>query len=330
MKGSLCRSFFPLLLVLAAGLAAAGALPAQSTAPVTRANELGWVPIVEYHLIGRPEGEWRRTPENFRRDLQLLYDLGYYPVHLLDYIAGRMDVPAGRSPVVLTFDDSSEGQFRAIMVNGRPRPDPESAVGMMEDFARRHPDFPARATFYVLPGIGENLRLFGQPDLRAWKVRYLVERGYEIGNHSLWHQNLGKASPDEVQRQLALAQKAVAEIVPGYRLRSLALPYGVWPKPRSLAVSGSYQGESYHHLAILLVGAGPARSPFDRDFDPLALPRIQAGDGTYGLEKTLARLHRQQYGRHISDGDPDVVTIPAALRGRLRDGLKPEAIRFVD
>ena len=282
MHGS--KGFYPTLILL--GLMAVAAMlvkgapaPAALTAkrvpkPPADANELGQVPILEYHLIGRPESEWRRTPDNFRRDLQMLHDLDYYPVRLLDYVAGRMDVPAGRSPVVLTFDDSSEGQFRAVTVNGRPRPDPDSAVGIMEDFARRYPDFPARATFYLLPGIDEKLRLFGQPEYRAWKLNYLVKHGYELGNHTLWHQNLAKAESAAVVRQLALAQQAVAELVPGYRFGSLSLPFGAWPRRKSLAVAGTYEGTTYKNLAIMLVGAGPAPSPNDRGFNPLALPRI--------------------------------------------------------
>ena len=294
--------------------------------PRAAANELGVAPIVEYHLIGQPEGEWRRTPENFRRDLELLYSLGYYPVNLLDYVWGRMDVPAGRSPVVLTFDDSSAGQFRAVLVNGSPRPDPESAVGIMEDFARRHPDFPARATFYVLPGIGRRLRLFGQPDFWAWKLNYLAGHGYELGNHTFWHQNLAKASPEEVRRQLAMAQQAVAEFVPGYRLQSLALPFGAWSKPRSLAKAGTYQDTTYRNHAILLVGAGPAPSPADKDFDPMALPRIQAGDGPFGLKQTLRRLEARSPGRYVSDGDRSIIAVPIPLQHRLREDLAAKAI----
>lgn len=317
----------PVPAVLGAGSGAESRrFPKSAVAP----NELGLVPILEYHLIGRPEGRWRRTPENFRRDLEMLYELGYYPVRLLDYVAGRLDVPAGLSPVVLTFDDSSEGQFRAIVADGRLRPDADSAVGIMEDFQRRHPDFPARATFFVLPGIEERLRLFGQPAYRKWKLTYLVRRGYELGNHTLWHQNLAKAEPEEVRRQLALAQTWIEEYVPGYRLATLSLPMGAWPKPRALAYEGTYEGVSYRHRAVLLVGAGPAPSPADRAFDPLALPRIQAGDGPLGPAQTLRRLHKQPYGRYVSDGNPAAITVPIALAGRLRRGLQDRAVYLRD
>ena len=77
-------------------------------------NELGKVMVLEYHLIGQPEDTWRRTPENFRKDLQLLYDHNFYPVSVLDLAKRKLDIPAGMTPFALTFDDSSAGQFRYI------------------------------------------------------------------------------------------------------------------------------------------------------------------------------------------------------------------------
>ena len=67
--------FAPLAVALAAVLAALG--PGRR-APATRpANELGRVMILEYHKIDLPEERWTRTPDNFRRDLQRLWERGY-------------------------------------------------------------------------------------------------------------------------------------------------------------------------------------------------------------------------------------------------------------
>ena len=114
-------------------------LPA--TAPVAAQprlapNELGRVMILEYHLIEAPEARWARTPQNFRRDLDRLYREGFRLIGLNDYLDGKIDLPVGTTPVILTFDDSSPGQFRMIGTNGRPEVDPESAVGILEAFAR--------------------------------------------------------------------------------------------------------------------------------------------------------------------------------------------------
>lgn len=289
----------------------------NTPAPETLPNEMGQIMILEYHLIGRPENDWRRTPENFRADLEMLYRNGYYPIPLQDFLANRMKVPAGKTPVVLTFDDSSAGQFRYLNQNGRLVIDPESAVGIMERFAKEHPGFPARATFFVLPAIEPKLRLFGQPEYIAEKLQFLVKQGYELGSHTYWHQNLGKASREEVRRQLALAEKAVQEFVPGYRLKALALPFGSSPSDKTLLKTGEFEGHRYDINAVLLVGAGPSLAPMHKGFDPMRLPRIQAGDHAFGPAFFVQHFARHPEKRYFSDGKLDTLSVPASETANL-------------
>ena len=56
-------------------------------------NELGRIMILEYHLIGYPEADWRRTPENFRKDLQMLYDKEHpdFPLTATFYVLPAID-----------------------------------------------------------------------------------------------------------------------------------------------------------------------------------------------------------------------------------------------
>src|SRR5439155_19222041 len=139
-----------LRLVLALILSAALLLVSFAAADQLSPNELGRVMILEYHKIDYPEARWTRTPENFRRDLATLYAKGYRLIALGDLLDGRIVLPAGTTPIVLTFDDSSPGQFRYIEQNGVLTIDPKSAVGILEAFARDHPDFGRAATFFVL------------------------------------------------------------------------------------------------------------------------------------------------------------------------------------
>ncbi|MFO8060018.1 MAG: hypothetical protein R6U70_05120, partial [Bacillota bacterium] len=83
--------------------------PGSGLAP----NELGSVMILMYHDLGEGEGEgeWRRSRENFRRDLEYLWENGYRPVSLSDYLSGEIDLPEGMSPVILTFDDGLSSQL---------------------------------------------------------------------------------------------------------------------------------------------------------------------------------------------------------------------------
>ena len=316
----LARSLLAVVGVLAV------ALTAGATEPLPP-NELGRVMILEYHKIDYPEERWTRTPENFRRDLETLYARGYRLINLTDLLDRKIALPAGTTPVVLTFDDSSPGQFRYLEKNGTVEIDPKSGIGVLEAFIAEHPDFGRAGTFYVLPGASKPNRLFNQPEHEGRKLQYLVGRGYEIGNHTLWHANLGKYDETTVRAQIAEAQVWVRRHVPDYRIRTLALPHGVYPKDVSWALQGSAKGTTYQNDAILMVAGGAAPSPFARKFDPVRLPRIQAVDRDLGY--WLAYFEKNPGERFVSDGNASVVTVPAKTRDLLRSDL-PATLRVVD
>ena len=305
---------------IAVGLLLPFTVGAQAPLPP---NELGRVMILEYHKIDYPEERWTRTPENFRRDLESLYKRGYRLIGLNALLDRRIDLPAGTTPVVLTFDDSSPGQFRYIEEGGRLIIDPKCAVGILEAFAREHPDFGHVATFYVLPGASKPNRLFNQPEYEGKKLQYLVNQGYEIGNHTLWHANLGKYDEATVRTQIAEAQQWIQRLVPDYRIRTIALPHGVYPKNVDWAMRGSAKGTSYSHDGILMVAGGPVMSPFDRRFEPTRLPRIQAVEAD--LTFWLRYFDRNPQERFVSDGDPGTLTVPT---GRA-DGIRREIVSQV-
>src|SRR5262249_11517741 len=136
---------------------------------------------------------------------------------------------------------------------------------------REHPDFgPARRSMCsparTLPTISSTTR----------PIQYLVSHGYEIGNHTLWHANLGKYPEATVRAQVAEAQAWIQRHVPDYQTRPLALPHGVYPADVSWVLRGSAKGTSYSHDAVLMVAGGAAPSPYSRSFDTVHLPRIQA------------------------------------------------------
>ena len=68
------------------------------------------------------------------------------------------------------------------------------------------------------------------------------------------------------QEQIARGQLAIDSAVPGYKVRTFALPLGVWPKNRALAKAGSWTDPKTHNVvkynneAILEVSGGPTRS----------------------------------------------------------------------
>jgi peptidoglycan/xylan/chitin deacetylase (PgdA/CDA1 family) len=300
----------------AIALAAAALLPAAASAGSLQPNELGRVMILEYHKVDQPEERWTRTPANFRGDLERLWERGYRLVALNDLLDGRIAIPRGTTPVVLTFDDSSPGQFKLVERNGEWVPDPDCAVGILEAFERQHPEFGRAATFYVLPGADPPNRLFNQKELVGRKLQYLASRGYEIGNHTLWHANLAKYPERVVRGQLATAQEWIQRHVPGYRIRTLALPMGAYPRDIRWAVEGAEGREVYRHDAILMVAGGAAPSPYARTFDPFHLPRIQALESE--LAHWLGYFDRNPQERFVSDGDASVITVPPGTLDKVR------------
>jgi len=265
-----------------------------------RPNTNGQIMVIVYHNIGPQEGRWERTPAGFRSDLQALYDRGYRPVNLGDLVAGQIDVPKGYSPVVITFDDGTAGQFRFITgPDGKTQIDPHSAMGVMLAFHRDHPDWPLRATFFV------NGDPFQQPGWQQ-KLQFIVENGMEIGNHTFNHVYLNKVSASETVYQVGKEQALIDAAVPGYNATTLALPFGAYPAYPDAVRDGTYNGVHYHIKAMVLVGAGPMPSPFSPKFDPERIPRIQAADPSLGIKYTLPfwidYFDRHPEARFVSDG----------------------------
>lgn len=284
--------------------------PSSSATPdpaAVRANELGQVPILMYHrLVEQPTSVYDRTPAAFRAELERLADEGYVPVTTTEYATGRIDIPAGAHPVVLTFDDGDTTQFTLGPDGG---PAPGSAIAILLDVAARHPGFRPVASLYVNGGP------FGSPDGAA--LRWLRDHGFEIGNHTLSHTNLGSAADQQVQEAVALGQREIERAVPDYRVSSLALPFGAVPGNAELARRGTFDGVSYDYACVLMVGAGPAPSPYAAEFDPLSTPRIRSQDATgdearYGSAVWLDQLAAAPDQRYTSDGVPDRISYPNA------------------
>jgi Polysaccharide deacetylase len=188
------------------------------------------------------------------------------------------------SPVVFTFDDASPEQFRYIQKpDGTLEIDSTSGIGIWLAFHREHPDWPNRATFCLLPGANAGHNFFGNGGIQgqktAWrfkKVQFLAAQGFELCDHTLWHAQLNKYPDAFVQEQIARGQLAIDSAVPGYHVRTFALPQGLWPKNRDLAHEGAWHDVHYKFDAILEVAGPPAPSPYDPAFNPLRMPRIQA------------------------------------------------------
>ena len=239
------------------------------------ANILGDVLVLEYHLIGYPEGRWQRTPDNFRADIERLHQLGYTPANIIDLTLGFPNLPAGQKPVVLTFDDSDISQFRYLEAGSV---DPDSAVGVLYEYHLKHPkDWPLKGTFYVLQDVNAPERiLFGQKEFEDQKLQWLIDNGFEVASHTISHFDLAAGSDDQVQWQLATSQRQLEQRLPGYDVRSLSVPFGNYPLNEELLAEGIWEGETYTYANTVMVAGGSSPSPHSTRFDPYHIPRVQA------------------------------------------------------
>ena len=307
----------------AAGDSTAGAAPDARPAgngAVAAPGDAGWgavtpaaqgsngkVPVLMLHVVADEDAVWTITRARFAKVLETLYAHDYRPITVAQLIDRRIDVPPGKRPVVFTFDDASPSQFRYIDRNGTPEVDPTSAVGMWLAFAKTHPDWKPRATFCMLSGAAEGRSFFGNRGIEgqqdAWrfrKLQFLHAQGFELCNHTLWHANLAKYPDAFVQEQIARGQLAIDSAVPGYKVRTFALPLGVWPKNRALAQRGEWRDPKsgvvtrYDYDAILEVAGGPSVSPFDSTFNPKSVKRFNVFHDS--VDSLIARLERSSSG----------------------------------
>ncbi len=277
-------------------------------------NESGQIMVVMFHnfVDSYPKGnnEYTTTFSEFKKLLPELYEKNYRLVSLSDMLDNNINVPAGCIPLVFTFDDGTSGQFNLVEQDGKLIVNPKSAVGIMEEFNKKHPDFGLEGTFYVNLGV----KTFSGSGNIADRLNYLIGRGFEIGNHTKTHVQLPKVKTvQKMLEEVGGNQVLMNEIVPGYSFNTFSLPFGEASKDmKQYVIKGNYQGVDYKHSAIVLVGANPAPSPVSSKFDPMALPRVRAA-GQKKVDCDLAwwlEALKNGSSQYISDGNPNTVTVP--------------------
>lgn len=224
-----------------------------------------------------------RSPEAFRKDLERLYKDGFRPVTARDWLDGKMGLAPGASPVVMTFDDANPDQFR-LLDDGSV--DPDCGIGIWQAFAKEHPDFPIRATFFVLP------TMWGQSKWVSKKVELLQSWGCELANHTITHPMLRRQTDAKVREEIGDAALALAKLgeKPPF---SLAYPLGSTPKDMKPIREGfDWKGTRIETRAAFLVGADPSPSTDGKRFDKFKIPRIQATTGPFGLDDWLDKFEK--------------------------------------
>lgn len=286
---------------------------ATPAAAQVKADELGQIPVLMYHrIMVKPQQSLDRSTTELYDELTRLAKDGYVPITAAQFVSGRIDVPAGKHPVVLTFDDSTPGHF-GLDAQGNPKPD--TAVGVIERVAHENPGFRPVATFYL------NKDLFGMDELQAAAgLKWLVQHGYEVANHTMSHPDLSHLTKDQVHKEISGMEDEIVKMT-GAHTTTFAYPFGVAPHKPAWAekLDGSYAFQG-----IFLAGWRPSVSPFDGKFDRWAIDRVRSEGKVkeddckqFCSTAWLDYLDKHPDERYTSDGDPNTVTFPNVLEDRL-------------
>ena len=243
-----------------------------------------------YHHFREGSNAMFRSPSKFKKDLERLYSMGFRPVTISEYVGNRMKLPSGSSPVVMTFDDAHPDQF-TIKKDGSI--DPKCAVGIWAEFAKTHPDFPVKGTFYTLPV------LWGQHKLIQKKIDMLRGWGSEIGNHTLNHRFLNRLNDDQVRYEIA----KMNDLLVTYGIHPnmpFCPPYGEYPKNQALVKSFWYNHKLYQHSSACMAWDSPAVSPNDSKFSRYKFERLHGNGRAMGIDYWLNKVKKGKVQLYVA------------------------------
>lgn len=301
-------------------------------------NELGKVPIMMYHSIvnttdnkytgGNVDKDgYNRTAKAFREDLEFYYQNNYRMIRLIDYVNGNITTELGKSPIILTFDDGNLDNFKVLGKNDNNELiiDPNSAVGILEEFKKKYKDFNVTATFFLNNG------LFQQKEYDEEIIKWLVDNGYDIGNHTTTHDDITKISTSKTEEIVGKLYEKLDSIIPSKYVNIVALPYGSpYSKTHSNfshVLKATYNNKTYETISTLRVGWEPELSPFDKNFDKTFLKRCRAYDNNgkeFDIKMVFTSLSKTRY---ISDGDSDTIVFKDG-NNNLNTNINKEIIKY--
>lgn len=186
------------------------------------------VPILCYHQVR----DWREKDskqakdyiipeERFRDHIRMLADSGYQtilPDQLMAYLTTGAPLP--EKPVMLTFDDTSLGQYTI-------------AAPEMEKHG-------FRGVFFIMTVS------LGRPNyMSREQVKELSDRGHAIGSHTWDHQNVKKYEGKDWVTQVEKPSRQLEEIT-GKPIQYFAYPFGLWnpeaiPELKQRGITGAFQ-----------------------------------------------------------------------------------------
>lgn len=223
----------------------------------------------------KPKDKITMRVKDFRTVLEDLYASNFRPVSMNDFLTDNYNIKAGCKPIVLTFDDGIGNQLSLEKgADGKLKAKSDCAVGVLEEMNKKYSDFNLRGVFYL----NFDVNFFDGEGTKTERLQYLIDKGFEIGNHTYSHKLLDKASSKEIQNQIGRAQYELEQLLPGYKMQTFALPGGrkVSKKNEPLLLSGEYKGVQYKHEAVVFAAWKPTPAHFSKEYDNTHIMRVEA------------------------------------------------------
>ena len=315
------------------------------------------IPILNYHRFtpnARDDTSGMvRFLGDLKSDLQAFYDAGYTLISLDNLLDGKINVPEGRRPLILTIDDAYfANQF---CLNDQGEVSEFSAVGTIYQFSQEHTDFGFELAMFANFGDKHYGNLFtgtwwyeadGWEQALAETIAWGIEHHVYPYNHTFRHPHLDRVAAEFIQPQLSLNDQKLREYLvlaghPEYASilsNYIALPYGSWPgSDRGVEQLISYlDPEGDPVRAVFEAGyeytpafASPA---FADGFDPMHLPRMAAIPSVIRLitEKAATFPSAESCTLTMTSGSADFDSIMAAIQGNILSGNCPSGIYVLD
>lgn len=210
-----------------------------------------WIPILMYHRIATIPGERNSLPaEKFKEQLDYLQRHDYNTITLNDlYNHYFQETPLPRHPIILTFDDGYEDNYRVALPMLRER-NMKAIIFPIANWVGKENKW---EKFNL-----KNTRTMDWEQLREWQAA-----GMEIGSHTLDHPFLTQCDEYRLEQEL-MTSKMILEERLGNKIDFLCYPYGFFnDKTIAVAKKSGYKGA----LAIY------ENAPLWKQ-DMFALPRI--------------------------------------------------------
>jgi hypothetical protein len=185
---------------------------------------------------------WFVTLDEFKGFIESLYKRNYVLVALRDIHDGKIVVPAGKKPLLLSVDDLNYydtmkhyGTAEKLIVknnrmysllNGKLFEDAEN-VTFLDSFIEKHSDFSLNGAKGIIAVTGYKGILgykHGEYDQAKLAVDYLKARGWEFASHGYAHLVEPKATSEKLENDFETWEKEVAPVVGKTNIH--IFPYG--------------------------------------------------------------------------------------------------------